>query len=139
MYLKGWRPQGRRLVVISNSGASCVMGADASEEFNLPLAELSAETRRDVASKLPGFASAGNPIDVTAALLSNSHLFGEVLPAVARDPAVDLLFVNIPVAWLAARAGRRVRANMTRARWMTGAVGALFVALAARLATLERN
>jgi len=49
------------------------------------------------------------------------------------------LFVNIPVAWLAARAGRRVRANATLARWMTGAVGALFVALAARLATLERN
>lgn len=98
MYLKGWRPQGRRLVVISNSGASCVMGADASEEFGLPLAELSAETRREVGSKLPGFASTANPIDITAALLSNSHLFGEVLPAVAKDPAVDLLFVHIPVA-----------------------------------------
>jgi acyl-CoA synthetase (NDP forming) len=98
MYLKGWRPQARRLVVISNSGASCVMAADASEEFGLPLAELAAETRRDVASKLPGFASTANPIDITAALLSNSHLFGEVLPAVARDPAVDLLFINVPVA-----------------------------------------
>ena len=48
------------------------------------------------------------------------------------------LFVNIPVAWLAARAGRRVRANASAARWLTGAVGALFVVLAARLATLER-
>lgn len=98
MYLKGWRPRGRRLVVISNSGASCVMGADASEEFNLPLAELSPATRSEVASRLPGFASTANPIDITAALLSNSGLFGEVLPAIARDPAVDLLFVHIPVA-----------------------------------------
>lgn len=49
------------------------------------------------------------------------------------------LFVNIPVACLAARAGRRFRANAALARWMTGAIGALFVALAARLATLERN
>ncbi len=49
------------------------------------------------------------------------------------------LFVNVPVVWLAARAGRSVRAHATAARWLTGAVGALFVLLAARLATLERN
>ena len=49
------------------------------------------------------------------------------------------LFVNIPVAWLAARAGGRIRAHASAARWLTGAVGALFVLLAARLATLERN
>ncbi len=97
-YLKGWRPQGRRLVVISNSGASCVMGADASEEFGLPLATLSDQTRKDVASRLPGFATATNPIDITAALLSNSGLFGDVLPAVAQDPSADLFFINIPVA-----------------------------------------
>jgi acetate---CoA ligase (ADP-forming) len=97
-YLQGWRPQGRRLVVISNSGASCVMGADASEECGLPLAELSPGTQVAVAAKLPGFASTANPIDITAALLSNSHLFGDVLPIVARDPAADLFFINIPVA-----------------------------------------
>jgi threonine/homoserine/homoserine lactone efflux protein len=49
------------------------------------------------------------------------------------------LFVNVPVAWLAARAGGRVRAHATAARWLTGAVGTLFVLLAARLATLERT
>jgi acyl-CoA synthetase (NDP forming) len=97
-YLKGWRPQGRRLVVISNSGASCVMAADASEDFGLPLAELAPETRAAASAKLPGFATTANPIDITAALLSNSHLFSEVLPIVARDPAADLLFINIPVA-----------------------------------------
>jgi acyl-CoA synthetase (NDP forming) len=97
-YLKGWRPQGRRLVAISNSGASCVMAADASEDFGLPLAELAPETRTAAAAKLPGFATTTNPIDITAALLSNSHLFGEVLPIVGRDPAADLLFINIPVA-----------------------------------------
>jgi threonine/homoserine/homoserine lactone efflux protein len=51
----------------------------------------------------------------------------------------DSLFVIIPIAWLAARAGGRLRANATLARWMTGTIGALFVALAARLATLERS
>ena len=97
-YLKGWRPEGRRLVIVSNSGASCVMGADASEDFGLPLATLAPETRAEVAGRLPGFATAVNPIDITAALLSNSGLFGDVLPALAQDPAADLFFINIPVA-----------------------------------------
>jgi len=97
-YLKGWRPQGRRLVVISNSGASCVMAADASEDYGLPLAELSAQTRSDVAAKLPGFATSTNPIDVTAALLQNSGMFGDVLPIVGKDPAADLFFLHVPVA-----------------------------------------
>ena len=74
------------------------MGADASEEHALPLAELSPATQAAVAAKLPGFASTSNPIDITAALLSNSHLFGDVLPIVATDPAADLFFINIPVA-----------------------------------------
>ena len=97
-FLKGWRPQGRRLVVVSNSGASCVMGADEAHNLDLPLAELAPSTRAEVAAKLPGFATATNPIDITAALLSNSGLFGEVLPAIANDPAADLLFIHIPVA-----------------------------------------
>ncbi|MFA7504955.1 MAG: acetate--CoA ligase family protein [Burkholderiaceae bacterium] len=97
-YLHGWRPAGRRLVVISNSGASCVMAADESESLDLPLAELSPQTRAAVAAKLPGFASAANPIDITAALLSNSGLFSDILPVLAEDPAADLFFIDIPVS-----------------------------------------
>ncbi|QIL71254.1 acetate--CoA ligase family protein [Diaphorobacter sp. HDW4B] len=97
-YLKGWRPEGKRLVVISNSGASCVMGADAADDEKLPMAELAQSTQDALAAKLPGFATTQNPIDITAALLSNSGLFGDVLPEVAKDPAADLFFINIPVA-----------------------------------------
>jgi acyl-CoA synthetase (NDP forming) len=97
-YLKGWRPPGARLVVVSNSGASCVMAADMADELGLPLADLAPATRAEVARKLPGFATADNPIDITAALLSNSGFFGDVLPVVARDPAADLFFINVPVA-----------------------------------------
>jgi threonine/homoserine/homoserine lactone efflux protein len=49
------------------------------------------------------------------------------------------LLVNLPVAWLASRAGRGLRASARLSRWLTGGLGALFVALAARLATLERH
>ena len=39
LYLKGWKPKGRRLVAISNSGAICVMAADAATQAGMPLAE----------------------------------------------------------------------------------------------------
>jgi len=52
---------------------------------------------------------------------------------------VDSLIVTLPVAWLAGRAGRGLRQGARAARLLTGAVGALFVLLAARLATLERS
>ncbi|KQP15151.1 acetate--CoA ligase family protein [Pseudorhodoferax sp. Leaf267] len=97
-YLQGWRPQGRRLVVVSNSGASCVMAADASEQLGLPLATLADSTQAALAARLPGFATTSNPIDITAALLSNSGLFSDVLPVIAQDPAADLVFIHIPVA-----------------------------------------
>jgi threonine/homoserine/homoserine lactone efflux protein len=48
------------------------------------------------------------------------------------------LFVNLPVAWVASRAGRGLRASARVSRGLAGALGALFVALVARLATLER-
>ncbi len=98
LYLKGWRPQGRRLVAISNSGASCVMAADLASDLALPLAVFAEATRRDLAAALPGFATTRNPIDITAALLSNNRLFGAILPIVAKDPAADLFFIAIPVA-----------------------------------------
>jgi acetate---CoA ligase (ADP-forming) len=98
LYLRGWRPEGRRLVAISNSGASCVMAADIAADLGMPLAALSEPTQRELATVLPGFATVRNPIDITAALLANNRLLGAILPIVGRDPAADLALIAIPVA-----------------------------------------
>jgi len=98
LYLKGWKPRGRRLVAISNSGASCVMAADTATQAGLSMAKLSRETRAGIGKVLPSFATATNPIDLTAALLSNSRLFSDILPIVARDPGADAVVIGIPVA-----------------------------------------
>ena len=98
LYLKGWKPQGRRLVVISNSGATCVMAADAASAVGMPMARLSDETQAGLRAVLPIFAATTNPIDITAALLSNSRLFSEILPVIARDPAADAFMIGVPVA-----------------------------------------
>lgn len=98
LYLRGWQPQGRRLVAVSNSGAVCVMTADAASACGMPMAQLSAETRSALAGILPSFATTTNPVDVTAALLTNSRLFSDILPVLSRDPAADAFLIGIPVA-----------------------------------------
>ncbi|MEO8038095.1 MAG: acetate--CoA ligase family protein [Betaproteobacteria bacterium] len=98
MYLKGWKPKGRKLVAISNSGAVCVMAADAATRLGMSMAPISAATRAELGRVLPSFATTTNPIDITAALLTNSRLFGDILPAIARDPAADAFLIGIPVA-----------------------------------------
>jgi acyl-CoA synthetase (NDP forming) len=98
LYLKGWKPQGRRLVAISNSGAVCVMIADAASTVGMPMAKLAPETDKKLKGILPSFATTTNPIDLTAALLSNSRLFGDILPVIAEDPAADAFVIGVPVA-----------------------------------------
>jgi acyl-CoA synthetase (NDP forming) len=98
LYLSGRRPPGKRLVVISNSGASCVMAADYSEQRAIPLAPVSEASRGRLKQALPGFAALDNPIDVTGALLGNPQLLGAVLPSVGDDARSDLALLALPVA-----------------------------------------
>jgi len=98
LYLAGRRPAGKRLVFISNSGASCVMAADLAEERGIALAPFSEAARAKLAKALPGFATVSNPIDVTGALLGNSHIFGAVLPILGEDRNSELVLLALPVA-----------------------------------------
>ncbi len=98
LYLQGWRPKGRRLVAISNSGAVCVLTADAATQASMPLEPLQETTQQELRQILPGFATVRNPVDITAALLTNSGLFGGILPPISRDPAADAFLIGIAVA-----------------------------------------
>ncbi|HVC10467.1 MAG TPA: acetate--CoA ligase family protein [Burkholderiales bacterium] len=98
LYLKGWRPRAARFVALSNSGASCVMAADAAEELGLPLAQIGPAARSRLAAVLPGFATATNPLDVTGALLGSPDLFARALPILAHEVDSELAMVALPVA-----------------------------------------
>lgn len=98
LYLQDWHPAGSGLAVVSNSGAVCVLAADAAEDAGLPLAELAPLTVERLKEELPVFAATGNPVDVTAALLTDSSIFGRVLPVLGKDPGVDACLLGIPVA-----------------------------------------
>ncbi len=98
LYLQDWKPSGDGLAVVSNSGAVCVLAADAADDAGLPLAALSGGTVTRLKEELPAFAATGNPVDVTAALLTDSGLFGRVLPILGEDTGVDACLLGIPVA-----------------------------------------
>jgi acyl-CoA synthetase (NDP forming) len=99
------------MAVVSNPGASCVMAADAAHELKMDLAVLSQTTVSALAADLPSFATTTNPVDITAALLTNSALFGKILNVLAADTGIDVLLVALPVAG----AGYDVRAFATAA------------------------
>ena len=134
LYLKGWEPLGRRLVAISNSGAVCVLTADAASRANMPLDPLSDATQDELKTILPGFATTTNPVDITAALLTNSRLFGAILPPIARDPAADAFFVGIAVAG----AGYDVEAFASDTARFAAETGKPLVVAAPQLSVSER-
>lgn len=91
-------PRGKNTVIVSNSGASCVLACDAAAHHALPLPSLSADTQTELQKVLASFATTDNPIDITAALLSNNRLFADVLGIVGKDPNADQFVLDIPVA-----------------------------------------
>lgn len=122
------RPAGRRVAVVTTSGGSGILAADALEAQGLSLAELSAETTAALKQIVPAYGSTANPVDVTASVMSNSELFDRTLDAIADDPGVDTVLatfcvltgkdvddVVVSLARVAARSGKPVVAVRTGA------------------------
>lgn len=98
LHLTGRPPRGRRLLAISNSGASCVMMADEAQRLGMPMASLNDETLSRLRDKLPSFASASNPIDLTSNLLTNSRVLTRILPVLSGPDAGDATVLALPLA-----------------------------------------
>ncbi len=60
------RPGG--LGIVSNSGGICEIAADTAHARGIALPEFVRDRRRRVASNIPGFATAHNPLDLTGAI-----------------------------------------------------------------------
>ena len=76
------------IALISNSGASCVIAADAAAALGLPLATLSPATCATLDTVLPDFSLNRNPLDLTAMLLADPGLLGRVMNVALADSAV---------------------------------------------------
>jgi acyl-CoA synthetase (NDP forming) len=96
LYLNHAPASGRAgIALISNSGASCVLGADGAADLGLPLARLADETLRAVRALLPDFSRNANPIDLTAMLLADGAMLGRCLDAALADPAVGAAMLGL--------------------------------------------
>ena len=84
-----------RIAVVSNSGAQCVLAADAAHRLGMPLAELKPGTRERLDRLLPSFSLNRNPIDLTAMLLADASLLGNVMASVMGDDGVDAAVLGL--------------------------------------------
>lgn len=83
------------LALISNSGASCVIAADAAAELQLPLAELAPATCAALDVALPAFSLNRNPLDLTAMLLADPGLLGQVVNIALADASVTAVALGL--------------------------------------------
>lgn len=82
---------GTRIAVITTSGGSGILAADAIEREGLTLAALDPTTVEDLEQVVPVYGNASNPVDVTAAVMAQPGLFEQCLERLARDPNVDAI------------------------------------------------
>jgi len=81
--------RGRRIAVVSGSGATCAMAADRAAAAGLELVDFAPATTATLAGLLPAGTEIHNPLDATGAVLGDLGLSGRAVLAVAADPAVD--------------------------------------------------
>jgi acyl-CoA synthetase (NDP forming) len=96
-------PRGRRMGVLTASGGACDIIADRASAEGIEIPPFAAETAAAIASHLPSFAIARNPLDVTGYVLANARTspltaIDHALDAAVSDPGLDfVLFTGFTV------------------------------------------
>ncbi|MGH3716979.1 MAG: acetate--CoA ligase family protein, partial [Micromonosporaceae bacterium] len=88
-----YRPTGPRIAVVTTSGGSGILAADAVADHGLVLGRLSQNTREALREIVPAYGAIGNPVDVTASVMSDPGLVERSLRVIAGDASVDMLVV----------------------------------------------
>lgn len=95
LFGQGRLPKGNAVGVLSISGGSGVVFADAAVRGGLTLPPFAPQTLARLRKMIPAFGSAENPADITAALFNDTTLFTRTLDVVLEDPGLDQLVVLI--------------------------------------------
>jgi acyl-CoA synthetase (NDP forming) len=88
-------PRGRNVAVVTNTGGSAVVFADAADEARLVIVPLGAATTSRLRELLPPLAAVGNPVDTTAGYPRPEHEapFRAAFETLLADPEVHQLCV----------------------------------------------
>ena len=127
VFAQGRLPQGNRVGVLSISGGSSVVYADAAMKGGLTLPPFADATLAALRKVVPAFGSAQNPADVTAAFFNDMRVLTAALELVLADPNIDqlsILLASVSGAAAAARLRghrrRRDRLGQAGARRLVG-------------------
>ena len=87
--------QGTGPSIITDSGALRGLSLDFADSLGLDLPELGADTIARLRERLPTFAEAGNPLDITAQGLKDMPLYAEATAAMAADDGSSGVLVAV--------------------------------------------
>ncbi|MCA9724900.1 MAG: acetate--CoA ligase family protein, partial [Kurthia sp.] len=101
LFLANKLPKGCNTVIVTSSGGRGINEADRCESLGLHVVPLSEETKAKIREDIPSYASATNPIDLTAAAsVTNPELFLAPMRALTEDPDVhNIIFTEFPHNW----------------------------------------
>ncbi|KRD46691.1 acyl-CoA synthetase [Acidovorax sp. Root275] len=95
LFARGEPAPSEGVAIYTSSGGTAALTADAVGTAGLTLAQFAPHTRQVLADLLPDFAALDNPVDTTAAVLSDAALIEKSLSAVAVDPNLGCVIVPI--------------------------------------------
>lgn len=93
LFAQGRLPKGNSVGVLSISGGSGVVYADAAVRGGMTLPPFSDPTMRALRKIVPAFGSPENPADITAGFFNDMSLFTDALEVVLADPGLDQLSI----------------------------------------------
>ncbi|MDP9484940.1 MAG: acetate--CoA ligase family protein, partial [Actinomycetota bacterium] len=82
---------GRRVAVVTTSGATGIMMADQCEEQGLEMTTLREPTQERLRGIIPDYGSAMNPVDVTAQALNDRRIFRDTLRVLVEADETDIV------------------------------------------------
>lgn len=95
LFARGEPAPSEGVAIYTSSGGTAALTADAVGTAGLTLAQFAPHTRQTLADLLPAYAALDNPVDTTAAVLSDAALIEKSLSAVAVDPNLGCVIVPI--------------------------------------------
>jgi acyl-CoA synthetase (NDP forming) len=87
-------PRGPNVAVITTSGGSGVLIADACDKQGLKLPHLAPVTVREIESLAPKYASLANPVDLTAQVTGDHERVNRICARLLADPHIDQLIIR---------------------------------------------
>ena len=92
----GHTPAACRTAILTFSGGAGILSCDLIEQQGLRVADLSAQTKKELASVFPDWLPATNPVDMFPAFALKGPIaaYDGAFNAVVKDPKVDVIFLH---------------------------------------------